>query len=87
MCPQILPELPQPRQRFSILLPAARLFAGDDVVDTANTKPFNLLVAAPSVFEAFDAIRRENQIDVERAILELDKVFAAFNISRLLPSD
>ena len=40
--------------------------------------------AAPGVLEAFDAVWREEEIHVKRAVLELDEVLVLSDLKRLL---
>lgn len=70
LCP-ILAERPEPRQRFAVLLPVGCGFAGDDVVNVADGKAFLFHPPPPRVLESFDAVRRENQVQIERSVSEL----------------
>jgi len=49
----------------------------------ANRKPLNFDTPAPGVFKPLDSIRREYQIDVKGAVLELYEIFAPLNFSGL----
>jgi len=80
----VFAEGPQTRKRFKISLPTGRCLAGDDVVDVANWKAFDIDVSLPGVLELFDSVGREDQIEIEGAILELDEVFALFDFGGLL---
>ena len=46
--------------------------------------PSDLDVALPRVLETLDAIRREDQVQIERTVLELHEVLAAPDLGRLL---
>jgi len=48
-----------------------------------NHEARDLYVTLPGVFETFDTVRREHQIEVERAVLELHEILAALDL-RLL---
>src|SRR5438105_11874218 len=50
----------------------------------AHGKPFDVDLSVPSVFKSLNAVGSENQIQVERPILELDEVLAPNDLSRLL---
>jgi hypothetical protein len=63
----VISESPQPRERFPIFCPVGRFFARDDVY----------------VLEPLDAIRREHEIEVERAVLQLYEVLATNDLGRL----
>ena len=80
----ILAESSQAWQRFEVFLAAGGLFAGDDVVDVADRKPFHLDVPLPGVVESFDAVGSEDQINVERASLDLHEILAAFDLRDLI---
>src|SRR5438034_7970558 len=78
----ILAKGSQPRQRLAVLLPVRGGFARDDVIDVANRETLNVHPSVPCIGEAFDAVRRENQVQVEGTILELDEIFAAGHLLR-----
>jgi hypothetical protein len=80
----VVTERDQPRERFQVLPSPRRLLAGDDVVEMADREPGDLDPPLPGILERLDAVRRENQIKVERTILELHEVFTAQNLRRLL---
>src|SRR2546430_15867510 len=50
----------------------------------ANGKVFDIDMTIPGIFKPSDPITRENEIKIERAEAELHKVFAAFNLTRLI---
>jgi hypothetical protein len=52
-------------------LPVGCGFAGDDVVNVADGKAFLFHPPPPRVLESFDAVRRENQVQIERSVSEL----------------
>jgi hypothetical protein len=45
----------------------------------ANGKTFDIDPATPGVFKALDPVGREDQVEVEGAILKLDEVPPAFD--------
>src|SRR5207244_438503 len=67
-------ESAQPGQRLAIPQPVRRDLARDDVVEVAHGETFDVDVAPPGVLEALDAVRGEDQVEVEGAVLELDEV-------------
>ena len=79
-----LAERLKPGKRLQILLTVGRLFVRHNVVDVANRKALHFDTAAPGVIEGLDAIRSENQIQVEGTILELDEILAAPDLTGLL---
>ena len=80
----ILAEGAQSRQRFAVSGTICRNLAGDDVVRVANVETFHLDVPPPRILETLDAVRREYQVEIERAILELDKILAPLDLGDLL---
>ena len=80
----ILAKRSQAGQRFAILLPIRCRLAGDDVVNVADGKAFDLDVATPRILEPFDAVGCEDQVNVKRAVFELDEILAAQDFGRLL---
>ena len=46
--------------------------------------PVDLRSPTPRVLEPFDAVWREDEVNVERAVLQLDEVFAAPDLGGLL---
>src|SRR5262245_59434528 len=80
----ILAERPQPRQGLAVFRAAARFLAGDDVVELADGEALDLYAPPPGVGEALDAVRREDEVEVERPVLELHEILAALDLSRLL---
>jgi len=58
-----------------LVLPVASLLAMM-FVRMANREPLHLHSPLPGVFEAFDAVGREDEVEVERAVLELYEVLA-----------
>src|SRR5262249_40094753 len=58
--------------------------AGDDVVEVADGEPFHLDAPLPGVGEALDAVRREDEVEIERPVLELHEVLAALDLRGLL---
>src|SRR5205823_5729757 len=79
----IVPKGTQTRECFHILLPVGRGFTGDHIVNVADGKSLHFDTAHPGIFKSFDAIRREYQINIKRAILELDEVLSSLNVRDL----
>src|SRR5262249_50899182 len=77
----------QPRQRFAVLSPSSRFFARDDVVEMTDRKAFDLNFPLPRILEPFDAIRGKNEVEIERAVLELHKILAPLDMFGLLISE
>ena len=50
----------------------------------ADRKPLDVHAAAPRVIEALDSVGREYQVEIERPVLELDKILPALDLGRLL---
>ncbi len=72
----VFAERLQTRERFEVLLPACRFLTFDDVVQMANVKSLDFNPSLPGVVEVFDPVRREDQVEVKRTILELDEVLS-----------
>ena len=72
------------RKRLAISLAARCFFAGYDVINVANRKVFYVNMTLPGSFKRFDPVGRKYEIQVERTVLELHKIFATFNLARLL---
>ena len=79
----VLAEGQQARERIPIPLTVAGRLAGNDVVQMADGETLDLDAPLPGVFEALDPIRREDQVQIERPVFELDKVLAALDLGRL----
>ena len=77
----------KPWQALAILLAIRRELACDDVVDVTHRKTLHHDTALPCICEAFNAIRGEHQIDIERSVLQLHEVLAAANMDSLLVID
>ena len=77
----IFTERSQPGKRFPILLPIGRRFTRDDVVDMADGETFDLDAPPPGVLETFNTVGSEHQVEVERSVLQLHEVLAAFDLS------
>ena len=50
----------------------------------ANGKVFDIDMTIPGIFKPSDPITRENENQDRTAVAELHKVFAAFNLTRLI---
>ena len=57
--------------------PVRRTLARNNVVEMADGKTFDINSARPCVFKPLDAIRRKDQVKVEGAVLELNKILAS----------
>lgn len=73
-------------KRLEILRAVARFFAGDDVVWVAGVEAFDLHATARGVCEALDAIWCEDEVQVERPVLELHEILAALALRCCLPA-
>lgn len=51
----------------------------------ANGKAFNYHPSIPRILEPLNSAWSENQVDIERTILELYKIFAALDFVHLFP--
>ena len=69
--------MPQSRQRLTVFGTAGRFLAGDDVIDMTDRKALHLDMPPPCIFKPLDAIRRENQIEIEWAVLKLNEILSA----------
>ena len=47
-------------------------------------KTFYVDMTLPGVFEPFDSVRREDEVQVKRAVLELNKILSALDLIRLV---
>src|SRR5881396_1934704 len=72
----ILSEGAQAWKGFAIFLAVRGGFAGDNVIYVANGKSLHFDVAAPCVCKLFNAVGGKDEIEVERSVLQLDKIFA-----------
>jgi len=79
----VVPERPQPRERLPILDAVGRRLAGDDVVGVAHGEPLDVDTSGPCIREPLDAVRREDEVEVERTVLELDEVLSPEDLGRL----
>ncbi|NBX30219.1 hypothetical protein EBR04_07255 [bacterium] len=53
----------------------------------AYRKSFDDHSATPGFFKVLDTIRRKDKVEVERAVLQLDKILAAANLGGLIVVD
>src|SRR5262245_15373929 len=74
----------QAREGFAVLGAIRRLLAGNDVIEAAHGKALDVHVASPGLIEGLDSVRRENQVEVEWAVLQLNEVLAPADLRDLL---
>jgi hypothetical protein len=77
--PQVGSERFQSRKRFAILLSVGGSFAGDDVVYVTNWKAIDINMPPPGVGKSVDSVWRKDQIEIERAIFELDEILSTLD--------
>ncbi len=82
--PQVSAEVFETLDRLSILLAVCRPLAGDDVVDRADHEALDFYPPRPSVGEALDPVRRVDQVEIERAVFQLDEILAPARLFPLL---
>ncbi|MBM3853049.1 MAG: hypothetical protein FJ399_07820 [Verrucomicrobia bacterium] len=88
-CPWLLLPAPvftkcfQPRKRLPVFDSVRRSLAVDDVVRMTDRETLHLDAARPSIGKRLDSIWREDQIQIEGAILQLHEILAT-NDLRLL---
>src|SRR5437667_8144676 len=80
----IVSKCSQARQDFAVFCAVGRFLAADDVVGVTDPKALDLDVSRPGFGESFDSVRREYEVYVERAVLELDKVLTPLDVLDLM---
>ena len=80
----ILPKTAKPIDRLAILPSIRRGLAPDDVIQVGNGEVIDNHATAPCVFESLDAVRREDQVNVEWPVFELHKVLAPLDVVSVL---
>src|SRR5262245_5569962 len=79
----ILTEGSQSWQRFAVLGSIRRRFARDDVVQVTHRKTFHFDPPPPRFFEGLDAVGGEDEVKVERTVLELHEILSPFDLGAL----
>ena len=79
----VVAERPQAGKRLAVFHPVGGFLAADDVVRMADREALHLDPAPPRVVERLDPVRREDEVEVERTVSELDEVLAAADLVRL----
>src|SRR5208282_5468506 len=77
----VIPETAQPAEGFPILRAIRGNLAGDDVVRMADRKPVHHHTVAPGILEPLDPIGRKDQVQIERAVFQLDKILSALDLA------
>src|SRR5438045_3815583 len=83
----VVAKRPQAGKALTVLLSVGCDLARDDVVDVAHRKPFDVDVPGPRVLETLDSVRREDQVEIVGAILELNEVLPANDLIFLFGCD
>src|SRR4051794_41151375 len=53
----------------------------------ADGKSFDIDVTRPGIVETFDSIRGEDQVEIKRAVLELNEILASDDLRRSIVGD
>src|SRR5215207_1241554 len=73
----------QSRQGFAVFGAIRSALAGNDVVRMANGESLDLYAPIPRMCKTLDSVGSEDQVHIERAVLQLHEVLAAFDFLRL----
>ena len=84
MADPIFTESPQARQGLPVLLAVCGSLAGNDIIEMADGKTLDIDVALPGVFEALNAVRSKDQIEIEGAVFELNEILTPLNVPGLV---
>jgi hypothetical protein len=82
MAEPIIAKGAQPREALAIFDAIRSGLAGDDVIRVTDWKAFHIDSPRPRVREAFDAVRGEHEIEIERARSDLNEILAALDLRR-----
>ncbi len=80
LCQPIVTKALQTRKRLAVFHTICSRLAPDDVVGMTDHEPLDVYSTTPRIVETLDAVRSKDQIEIERAILELHEVFATLHV-------